>query len=396
VLHAPKGSDLARGDVKSARSALKIILDLPFEFDSQWSVPGPDGRPLCKLGDVPGNRVDTRMVKAFVRKLKLSSKHKRVLEVSKDPETGKEIRRIVSVETDEPLSAGYRNRIVAILRTLIKYRYEESSPTLKIETEKGRKRTGCFQGEAHLTAFLEHTPPWFRKVAWLAVDRGCMRLKEALYLEKSEVRLDADGGPRIVLPAHRVKGGKKKGKGRSFPISDANAEMLRAQMASSTSPIYVFAKPNGKPYSTTYVQDIMINASRESGVTIGRNGEEPCFHTFRRTAVTWRLAKARFHRGGNPAAELKSAQEEGGWDDIKILQGYLDETDGMAAESARMANISVDDVMRERLAELEAARAATPLPQPSAPTTPTQAPGVRRSPKRSASKKASGRAARRR
>lgn len=370
-LDAPKGSPLARGAHKTARVHLKIILDLDFEFDSPWSQPEADtGRPTCRMGDVPGNRITTAMAKAFMRKLQLQPKRVRV----KDPAGGKVL---VEQATNKPTSPAYRNRIMSTLMSLLRFRYQEDTPLRRWRTERSRKRTGCFQGEGQMRAFMEHTPPWFQKVAWLAVDRGCMRLSEVLYLEHSEV--DLDNG-RIVLPAHRVKMGRFKGKGRSFPISTANQEMLRAQVAASTSKVYVFAKPNGKPYSKSHVGRIMKAAARLSGLRLGKDNAPPTFHYFRRTALMWRLMKDRFTPGGNPAGGMLAAQEEGGWDDLKVMSGYMDETEAMVAESARMADVSVDEVMAARMAELKAAAAMRPQ---AAPATATTAVGqrVRRSPR---------------
>lgn len=370
-LDAPKGSSLARGAQHTARIHLRIILDLEFEHASPWSRPeAGTGRAMCKLGDVPGNRVTPAMAKAFMRKLQLQPKRIRV----KDPAGGKGR---VEVVTDKPTSSGYRDRIMSTLKSLLRFRYQDDTPSLRCKTSKPRKRSGCFQGEVHLRAFLEYTPPWFRKLAWLAVDRGCMRLSEVLFLERSEVDLEKG---RIVLPAHRVKTGRLKGEGRSFPISTANQEMLRAQMAASTSKRHVFAKPNGNPYSVSHIGHIMKKAAHESGIRLGRHNAAPSFHYLRRTGLMWRLMKDRFTPGGSPGGGMLAAMEEAGWDDLQVMAGYMDETETMLAESGHMADVSVDEVMAARMAELKAARAVRALAAPAPATT---APGqrVRRSPR---------------
>jgi integrase len=293
---------------------MPLILDLEFLHE---------GDKLKKLGDIPVNRIDVKIVESWRRKLRTTKCRATVL-----PKPGEPYR-----ELDRIISPGYRNRLLTTLQSIVSYALggKQHSPLrgMSRENTKDRKRKGCFQTESHLEAFLAHVPAWLADMARLAAGPGCMRLSEVLYLSKSEVNWSQKS---ITLPPHRTKNRE----GRTFPVSDSDMEMLRARAVAAGRSPYIFAKQSidkesGEhlPFHPSYVTRLMQRAATASGIKLGL-GSRPTFHFLRRTGATWTLLKS---------DNTFRLQKHGGWKDPAVMNDYLDETKEMIDEAEDLANV---------------------------------------------------------
>ena len=212
------------------------------------------------------------------------------------------------------------NRELAVLKALVNRAkewqlFDGSNPVATVKfTKEPRQRLRFLESEeeAHL---LDKARDPLRSILILCIHSGLRLRSEALILRWSDVDLFRRS---VTVSAAYAKSGQT----RTVPLNSiVRAALERLPRIGA----FVFAKPNGMPY--TYIRRSFNTACRKAGLT------EVTPHTLRHTFAT-RLIEH--------GVDLRTVQELGGWAKIEMLVRYGHVTTARKAEAVeRLAGNSL-------------------------------------------------------
>lgn len=192
------------------------------------------------------------------------------------------------------------SRLGALFNAAIRWElFEGMNPVVgvkRIEEPEGRLRFLAFAEEASL---MKVAPAVLRDVIVLGVNTGVRVASELLTLTWTDVDFQRN---QLTVQAAFAKAGET----RSVPLNSRAREVL-IRLKRHSHGVYVFAKPNGRPYRS--MDKLLTKACQDAGL----DGTGISLHSLRHTFAS-RLVMS--------GADLRTIQILGGWRELSLVQRY--------------------------------------------------------------------------
>jgi len=175
--------------------------------------------------------------------------------------------------------------------------FEGNNPVSKVKFLKEPKRRFRYLEHEEEIQLLKVTPEPLKNLIILGTNTGLRLRAEALTLRLEDV--DLKRGFLTVQAAYA-----KSGQTRTIPLNSP-ARLALDRLKTFAKGELVYSKPNGTPYKT--IRKSFAHVCKQSGL------KDVTLHTLRHTFAS-RLAMA--------GVDLRTIQELGGWQDLKMVERY--------------------------------------------------------------------------